>query len=151
MRARITWVWMHLVVCFTPDAVRWELALRECGCIWLYVLLLTLLDESSHYVSVDTFGCTGVCKIIKNVQIYTHIHTQIHAHKSTPKYWRMRNNCTTSDCLKRFVFQRCRLLLVVNVTKKHTQCKLCDIVRLWNGRSMSNYFAYASMFYSWRC
>ncbi len=33
-------------------------------------------------------------------------------------YWRMQNNCTTSDRLKRFVFQRCRLLLVVNVKKK---------------------------------
>ncbi len=29
----------------------------------------------------------------------------------------MQNNCTTSDRLKRFVFQRCRLLLIVNVKK----------------------------------
>jgi hypothetical protein len=35
----------------------------------------------------------------------------------------MQNNCTTSDRLKRFVFQRCRLLLVVNVKNKHTQWK----------------------------
>ncbi len=63
------------------------------------------------------------------------------------RYWRMQNNCTTSDRFKRFVFQRCRparWLLAVNVKKKHTQCKYADIVRLWNGRSMSNYFAYAS-------
>ncbi len=34
----------------------------------------------------------------------------------------MQNNGTTSDRLKQFVFQRCRLLLVVNVNKKHAQC-----------------------------
>jgi hypothetical protein len=34
----------------------------------------------------------------------------------------MQNNCTTSNRLKRFVFQPCRLMLVVNVKKKHTQC-----------------------------
>jgi hypothetical protein len=44
-----------------------------------------------------------------------------------PTYWRMQNNCTTSDRLKRFVFQRCRLLLVVNVQKKHTQCKYATL------------------------
>jgi hypothetical protein len=52
----------------------------------------------------------------------------------------MQNNCTTSDRLKRFVFQRSRLLLVVNVKKKHAQCKCATLY----GRSMSNYFAYAS-------
>ncbi len=59
-------------------------------------------------------------------------------------YWRMQNNCTTSDRLKRLFFQRCRLLLVVNVKKKAHSVQICDTVRLWNGRSMSNYFAYAS-------
>jgi hypothetical protein len=42
-------------------------------------------------------------------------------------YWRMQNNCTTSDRLKRFVFQRCRLLLVVNVKKRHAQCKYATL------------------------
>jgi hypothetical protein len=42
-------------------------------------------------------------------------------------YWRMQNNCTTSDRFKRFVFQRCRLLLVVNVKKKYTQCKYATL------------------------
>ncbi len=44
-------------------------------------------------------------------------------HNTKVLYWRKQNNCTTSDRLKRFVFQRCRLLLVVNVKKKHTQKK----------------------------
>ncbi len=39
----------------------------------------------------------------------------------------MQNNCTTSDRLKRFVFQRCRLLLVVNVKKRHAQCKYATL------------------------
>ncbi len=39
----------------------------------------------------------------------------------------MQNNCTTSDRFKRLVFQRCRLLLVVNVKKKHTQCKYATL------------------------
>jgi hypothetical protein len=39
----------------------------------------------------------------------------------------MQNNCTTSDRLKRFVFQRCSLLLVVNVQKKHAQCKYATL------------------------
>jgi hypothetical protein len=43
------------------------------------------------------------------------------------RYWRMQNNCTTSDRFKRFVFQRCRLLLVVNVKKKYTQCKYATL------------------------
>ncbi len=42
-------------------------------------------------------------------------------------YWRMQNNCTTSDRLKRFFFQRCRLLLAVNVEKKHSQCKYATL------------------------
>jgi hypothetical protein len=42
-------------------------------------------------------------------------------------YWRMQNNCTTSDRFKRFVFQRCRLLLVVNVQKKYSQCKYATL------------------------
>ncbi len=42
-------------------------------------------------------------------------------------YWRMQNNCATSDRLKRFVFQRCRLLLVVNVKQKHAQCKYATL------------------------
>jgi hypothetical protein len=46
------------------------------------------------------------------------------------QYWRMQNNCTTSDRLERFVFQRCRLLLVVNVKKKVHSVQICDIVRL---------------------
>jgi hypothetical protein len=49
--------------------------------------------------------------------------------KVCPKilYWRMQNNCTASDRLKRFVFQRCRLLLVVNVKKKHAQCNYATL------------------------
>jgi hypothetical protein len=61
-------------------------------------------------------------------------------------YWRMQNNCSSSNRFKRSVFQRCSLLLVVNVKKKAHSVQICDIVRLWNGRSMSHYFAYASTF-----
>ncbi len=39
----------------------------------------------------------------------------------------MQNNCTTSDRFKRFVFQRCRLQLVVNVKKKYTKCKYATL------------------------
>ncbi len=47
--------------------------------------------------------------------------------KHSKTYWRMQNNCTTSDRLERFVFQRCRLLLVVNVKKKYAQCKYATL------------------------
>ncbi len=63
---------------------------------------------------------------------HTHTHTHTHTHKqpkapATCTYWRMQNNCTTSDRFKRLVFQRCRLQLVVNVTKKNTLCKYATL------------------------
>ncbi len=35
--------------------------------------------------------------------------------------------CITSDRFRRFVFQRCRLQLVVNVKKEHTRCKYATL------------------------
>ncbi len=57
----------------------------------------------------------------------------------------MQNNWTTSDRFRRFVFQRCRLLLAVNVKKKHTQCKYATLYDTVVKRSLvSNYFSSAS-------
>jgi hypothetical protein len=39
----------------------------------------------------------------------------------------MQNNCTTSDRFRRVFFQRRRLLLVVNVKRKHTRCKYATL------------------------
>jgi hypothetical protein len=60
-----------------------------------------------------------------------------------PNYWRMQNSCITSDRFKRFVFQLCRLLLVVNVEKKHTQCKYATLYG-YETVARCNYFASAS-------
>jgi hypothetical protein len=63
-------------------------------------------------VFVRVFVCTCVCMCV------------CQSHKGISfTYWRMQNNCTASDRFKRFFFQRCWLLLVVNVEKKHAQCK----------------------------
>jgi hypothetical protein len=57
----------------------------------------------------------------------------------------MQNNCTTSDRFKRFVFQRCRLLLAVNVKKKYSaNMRHCTVVKRLRDDSVSNYLAYAS-------
>jgi hypothetical protein len=74
--------------------------------------------ETCPYVTVFVYIC------IHSLQMHTK--EDINAH-SEETYWRMQNNCTTSDRLKRFVFQRCRLLLVVNVKKKHAQCKCATL------------------------
>jgi hypothetical protein len=48
-------------------------------------------------------------------------------------YWRMQNICTTSDRLKRFVFQRCRLLLSVVIVEnlKSTPLSQCKYATLY--------------------
>ncbi len=81
------------------------------------------------YMSVCVHVCACVGETRRNPPLlaYAKLHTHVHTHAHTYTYWRMQNCCTTSDRLKRFVFQRCRLLLVVNVPKKHTQCKYATL------------------------
>ncbi len=69
--------------------------------MWLYNTHIQVL-WTHIYTYIHTYTGTGVCR--------THIY----------RYWRMQNYCTTSDRFKRFTFQLCRLLLVVNVKKKST-------------------------------
>ncbi len=123
-------------------------------CVCTYVLYVYVHDFRKSFTYL--YVCVCVYRFVSNVM---HVCMPIHVYviwmytqyvclsylAPFLTYWSMQNNCTTSDRLKRFVFQRCRLLLVVNVTKKAHSVQVCDIVRLWNGRSMSNYFAYASI------
>jgi hypothetical protein len=76
------------------------------------------------YIIRVMYGLGCVCVLCMDACLYAHSHC---ACMSICMYWRMQNNCTTSDSLKRFVFQRCRLLLVVNVKKKYTQCKYATL------------------------
>ncbi len=65
-------------------------------------------------------------KIINTDHTYRHI-SRKYICRIHSTYWRMQNNCTTTDRFKRIVFQRCRLLLVVNAKKKYTRCKYATL------------------------
>ncbi len=82
---------------------------------------IQLLRETESLLK-NLFPAKAVC-------MYTCIHGELSQklYVKQKVYWRIPNNCTASDRLKRFVFQRCRLLLVVNVTKKHSQCKYATL------------------------
>jgi hypothetical protein len=79
-------------------------------------------------VCVCVFVCKCVCVCVcvcgYAVGFFLCVHADV-----CEAHWRLHNNCSPSDRSRRFVFQRCRLLLVVNVKKKHS-VQICDMVLL---------------------
>ncbi len=118
--------------------------------MYMYIHTRIQVNGQIIYLYIDMYVYVYTYKNTYNTYVHIYRHTQTHARTHTYKhrcytyvhiiyvcictciqeytqYWRMQNNCTTSDRFKRFVFQRCRLLLVVNVKKKHTQCKFATL------------------------
>jgi hypothetical protein len=94
--------------------------------VWtcVYVCSGTLIFLGSLCMYVYIYVCMCVC-IYAHV-IYTYVNNALLSisHISTGV---CKIIAQQSNRLKRFVFQRCRLLLVVNVQKKHAQCKYATL------------------------
>ncbi len=82
-------------------------------CVCVFVCMYVWIYCTSGVQQVGPRRCSGKVNRDQNKNLF--------------QYWRMQNDCTTSDRFKRFVFQRCGLLLVVNVKKKHTECKYATL------------------------
>jgi hypothetical protein len=151
--------------------------------IWKYVKLeickyvkLSVWESSCVYVYIHTYMYTYI-RICIHAYIHTyrydslrHLQCVIYIYACIHTYWRMQNNCTTSD---RFITVQCRIFapsvlfltfttssnlqrwktnhlkrsLVVQLfcIRQYVRLRLliCDIVRLWNGRSASHFLAAA--------
>jgi hypothetical protein len=128
-------IYIHACTCSCPSIVcNTYNRCRMYVCMHIYIhynLLYTYIVN--NYIQLRfcpytihvfaIYGLDGLSYTYIHTYIHTHTHTYIHTYINgiwcfNLLYWRMQNNCTTSDRFKRSVFQRCRLLLVVNVKNK---------------------------------
>ncbi len=107
------WIYEWMIIKQVPECTMMILSWHVCVCVCVCVCM-----------------CHGVCVKRRIETTHTGSRTRINrVWKTERKYWRMQNNCTTSDRFRWFVFQRCRLLLVVKVEKKNTvtRCKYATL------------------------
>ncbi len=101
----------------------------------------------SHIPKVQELEC--IVLLVKLISLKLGMHSDHETEQDTQHfdhevfYWRMQNNCSSSD---RFITVQCRICTERAFFKPSLKAVTCNAEKqtVSNGRSLCNYFAYAS-------